>query len=165
MTRSFVLAAGLITAMAAGTMVHAQAHNSVDIRTSDQIRKQAAELLEQARKRADGVGTVTLEKYSNHLTMLTVRVKPGGAEMHAHTSDFFIVEEGEATVVTGGSIADAKVVAPGETRGSKVVGGQSRTVHAGDIVHISPNVPHQTIVTPGKIFTYYVIKVTEPEKK
>lgn len=165
MTRNFVFAIVATTGLIAGVAVSAQAAGGVDVRTAGQIRKQAAELLEQARKRPDGVGTVTLEKYSNHLTMLTVRVKPGGAEMHANTSDFFVVVEGEATVVTGGTIANSKLVGPGETRGSKVVGGQSRVVHAGDVVHISPNIPHQTLVAPGKIFTYYVIKVTEPEKK
>jgi hypothetical protein len=29
----------------------------------------------------------------------------------------------------------------------------------GDVVHIAAGVPHQTLVAPGKQFTYFIIKV------
>ena len=31
-------------------------------------------------------------------------------------------------------------------------------LHAGDVFHVSPGVPHQTTVAPGKTFTYMVVK-------
>ncbi|MBS1815645.1 MAG: hypothetical protein JSS87_12280 [Acidobacteria bacterium] len=164
MTRNFVLAAALaVTASFASAQTLPP--SSADIRTSEQIRKQAADMLVQARSNPGGVASVTLEKYPNHYTMLTVRTKSGGVEMHKSAADFFIVIEGEATILTGGTIADPKEAQPGETRGTKLTGAQSRTVHPGDVVHIAPGVPHQTLVAPGKIFTYYVIKVIQPEAK
>ena len=93
--------------------------------------------------------------------MLTVRLKSGGAEQHDHANDFFFVLSGEATEVIGGTIADSKTSAPGELRGSRVVGGTEHVMRSGDIVHISPGTPHQTLVAPGATFTYFVIKVQQ----
>ncbi len=101
----------LTLALAATACCWAQAPVSpVDVRTSEQLRKQTAEMLLKAQKSPAGVDSVTLEKYGNHYTMLTVRTKDGGAELHKHADDFFIVLEGEATVVTGGTLADEKQV-------------------------------------------------------
>lgn len=164
MTRNYFAVAVATVAMS----VAAVAQNTPvasDVRTSQQIRKQAADLLMEARSKPDGSAGVTLEKYPNHYTMLTVRVKSGGVEMHKTAADFFIVEEGEATIRTGGTIVDPKESKAGEVRGTRLDGAQERVVHPGDVVHIAAGVPHQTVVAPGKTFTYYVIKVIQPEAK
>lgn len=137
--------------------------NPIDVRTAAQIDKQAHEFLEQARNRPDGIVSTTLERYPGHLTMLTARTKPGGAELHQHWNDFFIVLDGEATEVTGGTIEDAKETSPGEIRGKRVVGGTEHPMHKGDVIHIAPGTPHQTVVPEGKYFLYYVIKVQAPD--
>lgn len=129
--------------------------------TQGQLRSQAADMLVQAQKSPSGLASVTLKKYPHHLTMLTVRTRSGGAEQHDHWSDIFVVLDGEATEVIGGSIPDSKSSTPGEVRGAKVVGGVEHPMHTGDIVHIAPGTPHQTLVAPGKTFTYYVIKVEQ----
>jgi len=77
-------------------------------------------------------------------------------------SDDFFVVAGEGDVVTGGHMVDPKDTAPGEVRGTRVEGGQSHKLHKGDVLHIPPNVPHQTIIAPGQSFVYYVIKVGPP---
>jgi hypothetical protein len=138
-------------------------NDTVDRRTSAEIEKQAAELLKVAQTKPDGMGGATLERYPGHLTMLTVRTKSGGAEMHKHFNDIFIVVSGEANVLTGGTIADAKETANGEVRGTSVVGGTDNIIRKGDVLHISPGINHQTTVKPGTVFTYYVIKVEEPK--
>ena len=130
--------------------------------TSAELTTQVSALLKQAEASPSGLASVTLKKYPGHFTMLTVRTKAGGAEQHNHWSDLFVALDGEATVVAGGAIENGKETAPGELRGTRVVGGTEHTMHKGDIVHISPGVPHQTIVAPGKTFTYYVVKVAEP---
>ena len=137
--------------------------NPIDIRSGADVDKQAHEFLEQARKRPDGIVSITLERYPGHSTMLTARTKPGGAELHKNFSDFFFVLDGEATVVTGGTIDNAKETSPGEIRGTRVVGGTEQLMHKGDVVHIAPGVPHQTVVPEGKYFLYYVIKVQAPD--
>ena len=153
--------------VAASVAVHAQesgAVQPVDRRSAEQISAQAKTMLEEARKTPAGIMAVTLEKYPGHLTMLTVRTKSGGAEVHADWNDFFFPVDGEASVVTGGTVVDPKESSPGETRGVRLEGATTTTpMHKGDVIHISPGVPHQTVVAPGKTFTYYVIKVAAPK--
>lgn len=117
----------------------------------------------QAGQNAGGIAPEALKKYQEHYTMLTTRVKSGGAEMHRDYADIFIVVDGEATLVTGGSIEDAKTPGNGETQGAGVTGGSRQVLRKGDIVHISPNVPHQLLVSHGEHFTYFVIKVRESQ--
>jgi len=134
----------------------------VDVRTNASIMEEAKILLAKAKAAPNGMAQAKFESYPGHATLLTVRVKDGEAEEHTSLSDWFIVEEGEATVVTGGTIADAKEISPGQIHGTKVVGGTMQVVHKGDVVHISPNVPHQMLVPAGKPFIYYVVKVDKP---
>lgn len=133
-----------------------------DEMTAAELATEAAVLLKQAQSGGSGIGSVTLKKYPGHFTMLTVRTKAGGAEQHNHWSDLFVALDGEATVLVGGTIENGKETTPGEVRGTRVVGGTEHVMHKGDVVHISPGVPHQTLVAPGKTFTYYVVKVAEP---
>ncbi|WP_263385382.1 cupin domain-containing protein [Granulicella arctica] len=147
-----------------GQVAQAPAANLVDVRTAAAIDAEAKILMNQAKNSPSGTAGVALETYPGHLTMLTVRVKSGGAEIHAGFNDIFIVEDGQADVLTGGTVVDPKQVSLGETRGSRVEGGTSHVIRKGDVIHISANVPHQTTVAPGETFTYYVIKVAVPQQ-
>ncbi len=135
----------------------------IDRRSAAAIEAQAKTLLAQAQASPSGSASVTLETYPGHITMLTVRTKSGGAEMHRDWNDMFVVVDGEASEVTGGTIVAAKENSPGETRGTMVQGGTPTPMQKGDVIHISPNTPHQTVLAPGKTFTYYVIKVEAPK--
>ncbi|GAA3767746.1 cupin domain-containing protein [Terriglobus aquaticus] len=169
MFRTLSFATLAIAAAVASVSARAQATqppmdtNPIDVRTAAQIDKQAHEFLEQARTKPDGAVSTTLERYPGHLTMLTARTKPGGAELHKNWNDFFFVLDGEATEVTGGTIEDAKETTPGEIRGKRVVGGTEHPMHKGDVIHIAPGTPHQTVVPEGKYFLYYVVKVQVPD--
>jgi len=46
-----------------------------------------------------------------------VRTTSGGAEIHAHYDDLMIVEQGNATLITGGTVIDAKTDSDGEDQG------------------------------------------------
>jgi len=133
-------------------------NDGADYHSSAWLEEQAAKLVEQARS-GSGVATLALEKYGNSNTALTVRTKSGGGEMHAEWADLFIALDGEANVVTGGSLVDRKDLAGGESRGSGVEGGTVHTMHKGDVLHISPGVAHQTKVPEGQTFTYFVVKI------
>ncbi len=153
-------------AMLAGVAPLAQtagAASAIDRRSAEQIAAQVGSMTAEAEKSPAGLVSVTLEKYPGHFTMLTVRTKSGGAEMHAGWNDIFVVLDGEATEMTGGSIVDAKESTPGETRGTRLEGGTPTPMRKGDVIHIAPNTPHQTVLAPGKTFTYYVIKVEAPK--
>jgi mannose-6-phosphate isomerase-like protein (cupin superfamily) len=107
-------------------------------------------------------GTAVLGAYGNLTLRLYVRKTSGGGEIHAHFDDLMIVQQGTATLVTGGTLADRKELDNGESRGSKVVGGVTRKLSVGDVVIVPAGVAHQTIVEPGSTYAYMVAKVHEP---
>ena len=117
------------------------------------------ELLPKAQ--AEGAASVKLETYPNHYTMIAVRTKTGGAEVHTKFADFFYVLEGHGKLVTGGSLANASATNTDEPRGTAVMGGTEQEVKAGDVVHIPAGVPHQLVLPAGEEFAYYVVKVQE----
>lgn len=100
-----------------------------------------------------------LATYDNHLMGISHREGDGSAELHETQADILIVEDGEATLVVGGTMVEPKTVKPHEIRGSSIQSGASRQLSLGDIVHIPANVPHQLKIATGKAFTYLVIKV------
>ena len=94
----------------------------------------------------------------NYTVMTGNRDKQGIAEIHTRNTDVFYVTEGTATFVTGGAVPDAKNFAPDELRGSRIVGGQPRTLTKGDVIIIPAGIPHWfESVTPP--FSYFVVKV------
>src|SRR5580698_184811 len=60
----------------------------------------------------------------------------GRAEVHENESHLFIVLEGEAVVVVGGTLVGSTQVSPGEFRGSGIEGGQSFRITKGDMLMI-----------------------------
>lgn len=97
--------------------------------------------------------------YSNHYLGVSHRAGNGGAELHQTQVDIWIVEDGEATLVLGGTIVDPKTVKPNEIRGKSIEGGETYQLGKGDVVHIPVNVPHELRIPSSKTFTYMVIKV------
>jgi hypothetical protein len=153
-----------VMTLAAGAAAQSSSHE-VNVRTQAAIISQAQVLRSKAQASPDGLAPVTLEKFPGHLTMLIVRTKNGGAEVHNAVTDIIVAEEGDATVVTGGTVEGGKEISPGEIRGVKVNGGTPHVIHKGDIMHIGPGIPHQVMVPAGKTFAYYVIKVDKPSEK
>jgi len=100
-----------------------------------------------------------LSDLGNHKFEILRRDGSGGGEQHNNWTDVFIVQAGEATIVYGGSIQDAKDTGNGEIRGPKHLGGKSQKVAAGDVLVMPPGIPHQTIVEPGKSFFVLIVKV------
>ena len=141
----------------------APAPQPYDQRSAAQLGDQAEKLLANARKGTTGISGAKLETYPGHYTMLTTRVASGGAEMHKHFNDIFVVLDGEATEVVGGTMLDPKESSPGEFQSAKLDGGERHMLHKGDVVHISPDVPHQMVLAPNQSIVYYVIKVAEPK--
>jgi len=126
-------------------------------RPSD-LKNEQAKLAQQAAQTKSA--SVTLDRFAaNHFSMLSYREASGQAEIHEHMSDLFVVQDGEATLVVGGEVPDAKPVSPGELRGSAIKGGTRTKLGPGDIVHIPPGLPHQLLVEPGAHFTYFVLKI------
>jgi mannose-6-phosphate isomerase-like protein (cupin superfamily) len=100
-----------------------------------------------------------LSDLGNHKFEILRRDGSGAGELHHNWTDIFIVQDGEATILYGGSIEDAKDTGNGEIRGPKHTGGKSQKVTAGDVLVMPPGIAHQTIVEPGKLFFVLIVKV------
>ena len=91
------------------------------------------------------------------------RAEPGQAEIHTLDTDVIYVVEGSATLVTGGKVPDAKVIAANELRGSKIEGGETHRITKGDAIIIPSGVPHQFTGVTGELH-YFVCKPTATEE-
>jgi mannose-6-phosphate isomerase-like protein (cupin superfamily) len=132
---------------------------SVDHLTQSQMLEKAQQLDQQASQ--TGSASAKLDQYPNHFTMIAMRKKDGGAEIHQQYADFFFVLRGKANLVTGGTVVDAKTASPGEIKGASVKDGTTTALGEGDMVHIPAGVPHQLLLPDHGEFVYFVIKVKE----
>jgi mannose-6-phosphate isomerase-like protein (cupin superfamily) len=148
-------------ALAASTLPFARAQTlTVDHLTQSQLIEKARELNAKAQG-PEGAASNQLNEYPNSFTMIALRSKNGGAEVHENYADFFLVVQGSAKLLTGGTVQDGKTVSPGEIRGKSVLNAVETALKQGDIVHIPATVPHQLLLPEGGTFLYFVIKVKE----
>jgi glc operon protein GlcG len=103
---------------------------------------------------ARGVPLLEVDGYKIHASR---REAPGVAEVHDWETDVMYVLEGSATIVTGGTVVDPKVVEPGQIRGPAIQGGDSRRVGKGDVLVIPAGTPHWFKDVDGPM-TYFVVK-------
>jgi mannose-6-phosphate isomerase-like protein (cupin superfamily) len=97
----------------------------------------------------------------NGLIVLAQRRGAGEVEVHENTNHVFIIVEGEATFVTGGTMVGAKNTAPGQTRAASVEGGTTYHLTKGDVITIPAKTPHWFKEVPTSTIAYYAIN-TEP---
>lgn len=137
----------------------AQTNNSAEVFSGSDVTAQLAKLA--AASKDSGSSGSTLGDYKSHAIKLSVRTASGGAEVHGHYDDIFFVTQGKATLITGGTVANAQTGSDGETKGSSIENGKSQMITANDVVHIPAGTPHQLIIVPGMVFSAIVIKVKE----
>ena len=82
----------------------------------------------------------------------------GQVEVHDRETDVMYVIDGEATIVTGGTMVGGKVTAAGQSRGTDIQGGHSQRLAKGDVMVIPAGIPHWFKEVPQSI-SYYVVKV------
>jgi len=88
------------------------------------------------------------------------REKTSGAEAHAESADFIIVNGGSGTILIGGTIRNGRLDRPGEIRGDAIEGGTPYPVKAGDTLYVPKAMPHQFQVAEGGPLIYTVVKIT-----
>src|ERR1700738_234358 len=133
---------------------------TVDHLTQSEILEKA-QALEAKAQGAESAASIRLKEYRNHYTMISLRHKDGGAEIHQEYSDLFFVVQGKATLLSGGEVQNGKIVSPGEIRGTSVKDGASVQLNPGDFVPIPAGVSYQLLVAEGATFVYFVVKVIE----
>jgi mannose-6-phosphate isomerase-like protein (cupin superfamily) len=93
------------------------------------------------------------------LRVLAQRRGAGEAEVHETTNHVFIIVEGEATFVTGGTLVGAKQTAPGQIRASGVQGGQTHKLTKGDVITIPAKTPHWWKEVSTQTIAYYAVNM------
>ena len=86
------------------------------------------------------------------------RTSPGQVEVHDNETDVLYIIEGEATVVTGGTMIGGKTTAPGQSRGSDIQGGQAQHMAKGDVLVVQAGTPHWFRDVPASGVRYFVVK-------
>jgi mannose-6-phosphate isomerase-like protein (cupin superfamily) len=134
--------------------------NPVDHWSPPLLLERAA-YLRQLAKHGDGSASETLKEYPQHFAMLSFRSRSGEVEVHERFADLFVVLAGAATLITGGTVIGARIVATGETRGDSIAGGTSNNLRPGDVAHVPAGTPHQMLLKGEETFTSLVMKVQE----
>src|SRR5579862_7340757 len=86
---------------------------------------------------------------------------PGEVEVHEKETDIFYITDGQATIITGGTMVGGKQTAAGQLRGTDVKGGETHHVSKGDVMVIPAGTPHWFKEVSPQV-SYYVVKVIKP---
>ena len=93
------------------------------------------------------------------LVVLAQRRTSGPVEFHDHTNHVFIMVEGEATIVVGGKMIDAKRTDPDQMRTPSLEGGVTYHLSKGDVITIPAKTPHWFKDVPSKTVAYYAVNI------
>jgi glc operon protein GlcG len=85
----------------------------------------------------------------------------GQVEVHEKETDIFYVIDGQATLVTGGTMIGGKSTGPNQLRGTDIQGGETRHLTKGDVVVVPAGVPHWFKEVPQSI-QYFTVKSIKP---
>ena len=93
------------------------------------------------------------------LLVLAQRREAGPVEYHDHTNHVFVIVEGEATFVVGGTMVDAKRTSPDQMRAPSLEGGTTYHLSKGDVITIPAKTPHWFKEVPTKTLAYYAVNI------
>jgi mannose-6-phosphate isomerase-like protein (cupin superfamily) len=139
----------------------AEIQSMVQKTTADRISDQAIRVVSINGEYNVGVGVVHRSKTSG--------VQAGGGIEHSQITEIYHVIEGNATLVTGGSMGDTSefpanhpvvaILNGPSTRGGPVQNGVSRKIGPGDVVIIPPNTIHWFSEISSDQIVYLVVRV------
>jgi mannose-6-phosphate isomerase-like protein (cupin superfamily) len=93
------------------------------------------------------------------LVVLAQRREAGVAEYHERTNHVFIMVEGEATLVVGGTMVEPKQTAPYQMRAPSTEGGTTYHMTKGDVITIPAKTPHWFKEISTKTVAYYAVNI------
>jgi mannose-6-phosphate isomerase-like protein (cupin superfamily) len=143
-------------ALFAAPAVHAQAADSVRHLSAATLREAIAPAPGQ---QAGALNARMVVDAGAYTVIALRRTADGEAEVHAEWDDVMMIQEGAATLLSGGEVSGARQSAPGEQRGGRIDGGTRRAIAPGDVVTVPAGVPHQMLIAPEQSVTYLVVKV------
>ena len=77
--------------------------------------------------------------------------KPAKPAVHPAEAEYVVVVEGAGTMVSGGTLVDARQTNPNLIEGSRIDGGTTRALHPGDVFLIPAGTPHWFGITGDRL--------------
>src|ERR1700693_4388345 len=93
------------------------------------------------------------------LVVLAQRREAGPVEYHDHTNHVFVMVEGQAALMVGGSMVDPKRTASDQMRAPSLEGGSTYHLSKGDVITIPAKTPHWFKEVPTKTIAYYAVNI------
>ena len=93
------------------------------------------------------------------LIVLAQRREAGEVEYHDHTNHVFVMVDGEATLLVGGTMVDPKRTAPAQMRAPSLTGGTTYHLSKGDVITIPAKTPHWFKEVSTKTVAYYAVNI------
>lgn len=138
-----ICATSLLLAVSSGVAASAQVKSAdpSGFASSADVQAQIREMLA-AMKADQGFMWRPLVRDGATAAAIEIWKKPGRPAVHPAEAEYAIVLEGAGTLVSGGTMADAKVSNPNLIEGSQIEGGVTRTLGPGDVILIPAGIPH-----------------------
>src|SRR6202162_4257393 len=93
------------------------------------------------------------------LVVLAQRREASLVEYHDHTNHVFVMVEGEATLVVGGTMVDPKRTAADQMRAPSLEGGTIYHLSKGDVITIPAKTPHWFKAVTTKTVPSYAVNI------
>jgi mannose-6-phosphate isomerase-like protein (cupin superfamily) len=154
-----MISIAMLLSLAGASVVAAAGAPAFSLWNADTVKQVAQELA--GKLSPQGLASKKLADMGNYNFGLALRRQSGSVEVHKKTADIFVIESGEADLVTGGTVVNPTESSPNEIRGSAIQDGVEHHVVAGDVLTIPAGMPHQMKVAPGKEVLYMAIKVAQ----
>ena len=110
---------------------------------------------------SEGSASETIREFPGYSMILTVLLRSADAVMHEENAQILMVLDGCATLVSGGTLERPKRAGPEQRMGSAIVGGASRELRNGDVIHLPAGTPYQLLLGGEKAFSCLVVQVRE----
>ena len=93
------------------------------------------------------------------LIVLANHREAGAVEYHEHTNHIFIMVEGDATFITGGTMVGANRTSPEQMTATSIDGGETFHLTKGDVITIPAKTPHWWKEISTETVSYYAINI------
>lgn len=135
------------------TLTEASAQARADVRdfaSKDDIQAQIRTMLA-AMTPEQGFMWRPLVRDAQTIAGIEIWKKPGRPAVHPADAEYATVLEGAGTLISGGTLADAKARNTGLVEGSRIEAGTTRTLGPGDVILIPAGVPHWFGITGERL--------------
>jgi mannose-6-phosphate isomerase-like protein (cupin superfamily) len=151
----------LFTSLALAALVMPAAAQDQNPKPGEVMYVTPAEAAKLTTKMTDHASTHFLVRKDAYGQELVYRDGSGVPEIHRDWADHFVVIEGAATLVLGGTVVGEHETGPGEKRGTAITGGKEYALTPGTNITVPPGVPHWTVLKPGAHFRAVVFKLKD----